>query len=550
MKTFKSKTAHKKILKKLKINEDKYKLLVQTIPDVIFEIDSKGYFTFISDGIRELGYSPASLLGKHFKKITYPEDYETISRAMVLPKYEGKITGDKGAPKLFDERRTGKRMTRNLEARILSKGKKQLSTHCYVEVNSAGFWDHPVTDKKKNFLGSVGIIRNISERKRKEDELRKTKEELETQMSELKKVDELKSEFITTVSHEIRTPLSITNEGINLVLDEVAGRINETQKKFLSNAKNSLSRLLNLINDLLDMSKLEAGRLEIKRDHSNLCDLVKSIASSFQAKTKEKSIVLKTRLPKKELDIYVDEDKIFQVFTNLVGNAVKFTKKGFIEVGILDHKNKVLCYVKDTGVGISKYDLSQVFEKFRQLGKPIAGEKGTGLGLAISKRIIELHKGEIWVESERGKGAKFSFSLPKYSRAELFKEYIQNGIKDAQKTNSKMSLIVVSMKEFDKLKKKYPTNEIRSFLQDISAALETSLRRAGDVVVRNTGELIILLPECTKKGVIAVEERLEQALKDYLKTKKIPKLSLHVGTATYPDEAKTEEALIRKAKKS
>lgn len=412
-----------------------------------------------------------------------------------------------------------------------------------------------------------------SECKHLEEELKKTKDELETQTWGLKKtndgirflykeleaknkklqeLDKLKSDFISTVSHELRTPLTITKEGISLVLDEIPGKVNDKQAKVLTTARDSIDRLARIINNLLDISKIEFGRTELRKELVDITSLIGQIVSSFEIKAQKKGLELKVAFKEERIDVYVDVDRIIQVFTNLIGNAIKFTKRGYIEVSAQEKEQEVECYVADTGIGISKEDMSDVFNKFQQFGRISGpGEKGTGLGLAISKEIIELHKGRIWVESESEKGAKFIFTLPKYTTESLFKEYIDNGIKKAMEKGSRVSLIVISIAEFDKVRGNLTNSKIDSLLKDMQNVLNISLRQTGDVVVKNTGEIIVLLVDCDKNGAVKVEGRLEQQLKSYLNAHDLTSnIKLHFGCATYPDEAKSDVELIKKAKKT
>jgi len=250
-----------------------------------------------------------------------------------------------------------------------------------------------------------------------ETERKRMLEELEKKNRELLKLDTLKTEFVSVVSHELRTPLSIIKEGVSLVLDGVIGEINPTQNKILTTSKNNIDRLARIINSLLDISKIESGRVELTKKTVDLRVLIKNVVTLFEAKAKEKGLELKVNLPEKgELNLFVDEDRIIQVFTNLIGNSLKFTEKGHIDISLAQKDKEVEFTVSDTGIGISAEDLPKVFRKFMQFGRIAGdGEKGTGLGLSIAKGLIESHNGRIWVESESGKGTKFIFTLPKAS---------------------------------------------------------------------------------------------------------------------------------------
>lgn len=244
--------------------------------------------------------------------------------------------------------------------------------------------------------------------------IQKLKQEVQLLRRELKKIDELKSDFIATVSHELRTPLSITKEGICLVLDKIPGEINTKQQQILTTAKANIDRLANIINELLDISRIEQGKMVLYKKRVNVSALIREAASAFEKRFEEKRIYVKVKLPKQDISILADADKLMQILTHLLKNALRFTQKGFVEISLKMRKNVIACYVQDTGVGIQKDDLPKIFTKFQQFGRQVGpGEQGTGLGLSIVKRLVELHGGTIRVESEYGKGSRFTFTLPK-----------------------------------------------------------------------------------------------------------------------------------------
>ena len=221
-------------------------------------------------------------------------------------------------------------------------------------------------------------------------------------------------DFVSLVSHELRAPLAITKEGVNLVLDKILGKTNQKQQQVLTTARKNIDRLDQIIMNILDISKIEAGRIALKKQWVDLADMVKRVAGSFDARIKEKNLTLKVSATSEKIEVLADRDRLYQVLTNLVNNAVKFTNAGTIEIVITVKENKIECSISDTGIGIAKENQCRVFGKFQQLAwEEGGGEKGMGLGLAISKAIIELHHGQISVESQLGKGSRFTFNLPK-----------------------------------------------------------------------------------------------------------------------------------------
>jgi len=427
-----------------------------------------------------------------------------------------------------------------------------------------------------NYKGRVmflSIYQDVTQRRKDEQTLKQVKDELEIQAwglqkanagikdlykelekktREVEKLDQVKSDFISTVSHELRTPLAITKEGISLVLDKVAGETNEKQEKILSTARSNIDRLARIIDELLDVSKIEAGKVELKRRLVDIAGLIRQLTFSFEPSLKEKNLELKVNIPEKQIDAFVDPDKLTQVFTNLIGNALKFTDKGYIEISLQEKEKEIACIVADTGLGIAKEDLPKVFNKFEQFGRlPGGGEKGTGLGLAITKGIIELHGGKIWAESKLGAGAKFSFILPKYTTEEIFKEYLNNGMREAMEEKARMALIVISILEFNKLKQEFSDEKMGAILRSMQGIIKDTLRRKGDVVLKESGEMVVILAGCDKEAASSVENRLKEALDKYLTNEKLSgEIKLRFGSAVYPDEAKNDQELIEKAKKA
>lgn len=251
-------------------------------------------------------------------------------------------------------------------------------------------------------------------------ELKNLNEKLGSQMIERKKAEkkveeamEIKSHFISMVSHELRTPMTAIREGISIVLDGLAGNITTEQKDFLDTAKRNVDRLSRLINDVLDYQKLEAGRTMFNMQEEDVGLMINEVVKVMLPIAKGKSLYLESRTAPDTQKTIIDKDKIMQVLINLLNNAVKFTDKGGIVITASRDENSILISIKDTGIGVEKEDIPKLFQGFSQLEVARTKKRGgTGLGLAISKRIIEEHKGEMWLESEPGKGSEFKIRLP------------------------------------------------------------------------------------------------------------------------------------------
>ncbi len=238
--------------------------------------------------------------------------------------------------------------------------------------------------------------------------------ELLATLQELKEIDRLKDEFVSTASHELRTPLAVVRENLSLIEDGIMGRTNKKQAELLKVSRLNVDRLASILDNLLDISKIESRSLELKRENVDLAWLASRAIELLQGRMQEKKISISLKVPDK-MTAWVDADQILRVFINLIDNAIKYSdENGMIEVGLRVKAANIQGYVLDKGIGIAKADAAKVFDRFVRLESDKRGAvKGTGLGLSICEGIIEMHSGRIWVESEQGKGAKFIFSLPR-----------------------------------------------------------------------------------------------------------------------------------------
>ncbi|MEI8344832.1 MAG: ATP-binding protein [Candidatus Omnitrophota bacterium] len=288
----------------------------------------------------------------------------------------------------------------------------------------------------KGFVDARMLPRHLIyalERKRTEIELKNSKEELEIQAWGLKKANEgikilykdleqkntqlyqlsnIKSQFVANVSHEFKNPLSIIKEALAIVLEGGAGPVTDRQKEWLLASKCSAERLIRLVTDLLDISKIEAGRMDLKREEMDIGVLAGEIAALYEHEAAKKKNGIALSILQGVPPLWADRDKISEVIINLLTNAIKYTPQGGrVVISIEGSPQEVRVEVADNGPGIPADYIGKVFEKFER----VAGvkEEGTGLGLPIAKDIIELHKGKLWVESRPGQGSRFIFTLPR-----------------------------------------------------------------------------------------------------------------------------------------
>ncbi len=290
-----------------------------------------------------------------------------------------------------------------------------------VEAMQAGVYNYLVKDEV--YLTTLPRVvqdamtkhADKKERERLQQEIREKNIALERANEELKKLDQLKSEFIASVSHEFRTPLNSIRESIALISDGAVKMGEKQGDRVFEIAKNNVNRLALLIDDLLDFSKLEAGRMRMDKQPHDLLSIIQEVADSMRGLAEKKGVQLVCQPDSGRPFIHADKSRLVQVLMNLVDNAIKFTPPGgsiTLRMAVKDLQIKVA--VEDTGVGIPSEHLVKIFDKFEQLRHHHPGTeiRGTGLGLAISKQIVELHGGRIWAESEVGKGSRFVFTLP------------------------------------------------------------------------------------------------------------------------------------------
>src|SRR3989344_3015528 len=275
-----------------------------------------------------------------------------------------------------------------------------------------------VTEEEKDLLwGFTELIGLAVENSMLFTKLKNTSQQLTQANNKLQQLDQLKDDFVSVASHELRTPMTAIKSYAWMALNRADVDLSEKLKKYLVRVLMSTDRLINLVNDMLNISRIESGRIELLPEAVDLISLSKDIIDEvYYSKSIEKPIkfhLLEQSLPK----VFADPNKLRQVFLNIVGNALKFSPPGgSIIIGFFTDGQSVETYIKDEGPGISKDDISRLFKKFGRLDNSYtatASSGGTGLGLFISKSLIDLMHGKIWAESEGvGKGATFKFSLP------------------------------------------------------------------------------------------------------------------------------------------
>ena len=314
-------------------------------------------------------------------------------------------------------------------------------------------------------------------------------DELKTTNRKLQKLERLKSEFISIVSHELRTPLTAIKNAMDIILSGKAGDMTENIEKFVTMGKRNAIRLSGIINDLLDISKIEAGKMDFKFELTHIEPVIEYVKNNLTEVAKEKGLSIKYTPSEESVEVYADSNRIEQVLTNLVSNAIKFTQTGEIEITSRVVNARELHYdqcfeedikklqgnylqvcVEDHGIGIERKDLNHVFDKFAQIENSLSRQVGgSGLGLPIARQLMESHNGAIWCDSEINKGSKFYFVIPVANDKSNFNMIKKQLIQKARATGTTVAVIKIKstnevienlMREENLLNKTYMSNSL------------------------------------------------------------------------------------------
>jgi signal transduction histidine kinase len=287
--------------------------------------------------------------------------------------------------------------------------------HGFLREVAAGNFTASISVPNRDEFGDLAARMNRMSRElaRLEAQQRDAAEALQQVNERLAHASRAKSEFLANMSHELRTPLNAILGFTEMMLDGLYGDVPGELKEPLADIQTNGRHLLRLINDVLDLSKIEAGRMELALGEYSVHEVVDTVRASLRSLAAEKGLALRASVPEDLPLAYGDAKRLSQCLMNLVGNALKFTREGEVEMAVARDGDVLVYRVSDTGIGIPKDQLDRVFDQFRQVDATITREYGgTGLGLSITRRIVELHGGRIWVDSELGKGSTFSFAVP------------------------------------------------------------------------------------------------------------------------------------------
>jgi PAS domain S-box-containing protein len=287
-----------------------------------------------------------------------------------------------------------------------------------IQMVKGKFYDNTYTavwGPKNKYWGTIVVSKEITQRKKTEDQLKEALKKLETANAELRRLNQMKDDFLSTVSHELKTPMISVMGYIGLILKERVGSLTEQQRKFLEISYKNLLKLEKNIDNLLDLAEIGIQKESWIFEPIDLVKVIEFSFSTVEPLAKEHQIRLEAQLPPGPVKITGVEDKLNQLFDNLFTNAIKYNRQGGrIRVGLEEDAEFVFTRITDTGVGISHQSLQEVFTRhFQEKTKPLGNAKGLGIGLSLVQEIVNLHQGKIHIESELGKGTTFTVMFPK-----------------------------------------------------------------------------------------------------------------------------------------
>ncbi|HZU32980.1 MAG TPA: PAS domain-containing sensor histidine kinase [Candidatus Angelobacter sp.] len=380
------------------IAETQFRKLLEAAPDGILEVNAEGKITVLNEAAeRMFGYGPGELVGGSI---------EALVPAAMRGGHSQHRASYAGHPK-----------TRPMGTGLELQGQRKDGSLFPVEISLSPNWS-------EGSLHVIASVRDITERKLVEDRIRVLREQytaeltakneqLEARNLEIEQANRLKDEFLASMSHELRTPLHTIIGFSELLTEQLEGPLNEKQHRFIGHILQDARHLLNLINEVLDISKIESGRLELKREIFDFGHCVEEVLAGLRPQAASKNIMLENK-SSSQTTLYADRMRVKEILYNLLSNAVKFTPEGgTVWVESTHDVESLRVSVCDTGIGIAKEEQLAIFDKFYQIrdSRKVVRE-GTGLGLSITKHLVELHGGTICIESQLGQGSRFMLTFP------------------------------------------------------------------------------------------------------------------------------------------
>jgi len=378
--------------------ERRFRRLLDAAPDAILEVDSQGRIVLINQTAEKMfGYSRDELMGLNV---------ETLVPASMRAGHVAHRTSYTAHPQM-------RPMGTGLELHAQRKDGSLFPVEISLSPN-------PSEEGGR----VIALVRDITARRQVEDRLKAIQEQYTAELSaknqqlearnlDVERANRLKSEFLASMSHELRTPLHTIIGFSELLTEELEGPLNDKQKRFLGHILQDSRHLLDLINEILDLSKIEAGRLELQKEEMDFAGCLQEVVGGIEQQAAAKSIRVEVN-NEYHGTLYADRTRVKEILYNLLSNALKFTHDGgnvWVDTVVQGRELHVL--VGDTGIGVHPEEHHTIFEKFYQVGSTTKGTReGTGLGLPITRKLVELHGGQIRLESSPGEGSRFSFTLP------------------------------------------------------------------------------------------------------------------------------------------
>lgn len=371
-----------------------YRVLVNSIQDyAIFLLDPNGRIVSWNLGAQKLkGYSPEEIMGEHFSTF-----YSKADREARRPERN-----------LAESRRDG---------HVEDEGWR-------YKKDGSKFWADvvitPLYGTEGVLIGYAKVTRDLTERKRNEDQLEEVNQTLQRQHIELEALNDAKDEFISLASHQLRTPATGVKQFLGLLLEGYAGELSDLQKDYLLRAYESNDRQIELVNNLLRVAQVDAGKVTLNRSEADVVALVRSVLDEQSDSFKRRNQKLEVSMPDQSVVMFIDESRFRMVLENLIDNASKYTpEEGVIHIELEDSESDIAIAISDTGVGIDPEELPKLFVKFSRIPNILSDSVGgSGLGLYWAKKIVELHGGSVEVESKPDHGSKFRVVVPKRSKEE------------------------------------------------------------------------------------------------------------------------------------
>lgn len=503
----------KKTEKSLKESEEKYRTMINTTTEGFWLLDLNFKTLDLNESLckmlqytrKEILSSPAETLITEEKRIAFKGALESII-----------VHGEK----VFE---------------TILKPKNAHSIHAIFNATS-------IRNRMGVPVKIFAFVTDISKMKEAEETLKKSNKAL-------KVIDQMKSDFLSYASHELRTPLTSIRNAVSILEKGKAGPFNKTQERFIKIASRNIDRLANLVNDVLDLSKIEAGKLEIKPSELALGALMENVTALFQSQALERGTQFELEIAQNLPSVYADSDRIEQVLCNLLSNALKFTPKGGrVLLSAQTEGEWVTVCVSDTGPGLSPEDQTRVFDRFYQVGDVLNKSiQGTGLGLSIAKELVERHGGRISVVSESGQGCCFFFSLPVCSGRAIDMAALENAIRPYKKGSMFSLVLLVFDPEIFSHRDGSPSDSYDHILDLVLKALQ----RDSDLFIAQPSfaRIVCLLPGTSSLNAVTVRERLTQyfslsplSIQDI----KIP-IPMIMNPVSYPQDGETGKELIEKA---